>query len=809
MRTSALILCGFFAALVSGCGSEPEQVASEQPSRVDRLIQRLEEAEVHGGLVDPARWTTPGEPDWLLLDTFDEESLPHWRAVRAATKSMSAVAPETYRRTDNSVVFLRNDHYLARTVAIPPATTLLFEASLRPEPAAQPSGALVFLNEYRDPCDLASFALSVQADVLARLVPERVDEARDGDGYVTYRLAWRTTSRTGALLIVLSPAAAGKGQVGLKVKELRLCRPTPAQLASLIDASDPPDGARSSSTPQRCAVRVELDGRRADALAAPPPSRFRFPLSPPAGPRHLSLACALDLSRSTAPSGALTCRVRVETPGGDRVVGSQTLVPDTIQGERAWIEMNAWLPDDATHLVLETVAEGDDATGFVTAYLVDPIVVTPLPKPHRPNVVLISLDALRADRLSAYGYDRPTSPFVESLASSRAVTFEHAMAPAGYTLPSHVTMLSGQSPLVHTVRATWQRIDAGKTTLLAQILREHGYRTAGFTGGLLVNSHFGFERGFDRYFDRDPLVLDELSGIEQWLEASRHAPFFLFVHTYAIHNFVVPEELRERFHPGPCGSRLHGRDYYTWGRIRAGPNVTDEDRRHVSDMYDGAIAYADGFVAGLFECLESLGLLEQSIVVITSDHGKELLERGAVAHGHSLFEEVIHVPLLMCIPGVRPRRLEQVVGIADLTPTILDLLGIEPSGSVQGGSLVPLLSGGPFEARPIVADQINLPYQKLALREGRYKLLRYSVLEGYEGAGDEPLRLFDLEEDPGEQHDLQATSPHARELQAKLDAIMRHLNRVREALERDKAGDAPSPIPPALLEELKQAGYVR
>ena len=302
--------------------------------------------------------------------------------------------------------------------------------------------------------------------------------------------------------------------------------------------------------------------------------------------------------------------------------------------------------------------------------------------------ILLSVDTLRADHLSAYGYGRETSPFLHSLTDRPGVLFEQAWAPYPSTLPSHVTMLTGYGPTEHGVRPP-SGVLAPAIPTAAERFRDAGFRTAGFTEGGFVAGGFGFSRGFEQFDDedyRDDRDVERTFGhgvrFLEGLEESER--FFLFLHTYSVHDPYTP----------PAGHRAHFRDSADLPeRLPDGPLLSAFNRGtaelspgEVEDfeaLYDGGIRYFDGVLAHFFADLTRLALLEDVTIVITSDHGEEFLEHGRVAHTQ-LYPETLTVPLLILHPdlpiGGRVRRL---VELTSTTPTLWDLARIAVPSVLQ------------------------------------------------------------------------------------------------------------------------------
>jgi arylsulfatase A-like enzyme len=348
----------------------------------------------------------------------------------------------------------------------------------------------------------------------------------------------------------------------------------------------------------------------------------------------------------------------------------------------------------------------------------NPEVVASWRKP-RPNVVLISIDTLRPDRLSLYGYDRSTTPNLDAWAATQASVFRSAVSQAPWTLPAHVSMLSGLDPFSHGVNHSSRTIPPS-LVMLADSLRDAGYRTLAVTGGTLLHPRYGFSQGFDRYwyFAGNRSVgreLDEeLKRALAWLDEAENSPFFLFFHTYEVHTpYRSREPYFSRFSDLPRVEDMRieipepeASTGFLWEVDRSNLRLVEPDSlgnldgpalvELASAAYDSGIAYVDEQLAKLFRKLRERGLEESTIVVLTSDHGEMLGEHGLVNHRY-LYEENILVPLIIADPGGRGagRVIPDQVRSVDIVPTILELAGLTPAGELDGRSLVHLLDGLP------------------------------------------------------------------------------------------------------------------
>jgi arylsulfatase A-like enzyme/Tfp pilus assembly protein PilF len=348
------------------------------------------------------------------------------------------------------------------------------------------------------------------------------------------------------------------------------------------------------------------------------------------------------------------------------------------------------------------------------------------------NLLVVTLDTTRADRLGPYGYAGAETPTLDRLARE-GVVFEQAVTSAPLTLPSHSTMFTGQVPPVHGVRDNGGFfLDPGQVTL-AERLHERGFRTAAFVAAYVLDSKWGLDQGFDTYVDEFDLSKHKsisLGAIQRpanevvdralaWLDQHSGGRFFTWVHLYDPH---APYEA-----PEPYASRHAGRPY------------------------DGEIAFTDAQVGRLVARLDDRGLLDRTVVMVIGDHGESLTEHGEGTHGFFIYEGVARVPFIVRAPysTMRGKRIGEVVRSVDLLATALELVGLPPPGTGQGTSLVPLMTGAARDLGLEAYAESLYPLHHFGwsdlrlLRDGRYKLI----------AAPRP-ELYDLQTDPHESQNL-------------------------------------------------------
>jgi arylsulfatase A-like enzyme len=386
-------------------------------------------------------------------------------------------------------------------------------------------------------------------------------------------------------------------------------------------------------------------------------------------------------------------------------------------------------------------------------------------EPPRPrNVILILVDTLRADHLGAWGYARPTSPNLDAFARE-SVQFKNARSQASCTFPSANSILTSRWPAAFLGQPDQAMgIPAGVPSL-AEILRSRGFHTVAVSASAVVRkspSRFNPKGGFDRGFDvfQEDCVWQPAECVSR--EASAHLrrgekPLFLYLHYIDPHGpYRPPPSWQHRFatgapekewvrkgDPNPIGDWLY--------KGKPNPGLTPGDLQHLKDLYDEEIAYFDSQFAELLRSLRASGLLDDSLVILTADHGEEFLEHGDVKHCRNVFDTTVHVPILVRIPGVGGKTVSRPVQNLDLVPTILDYLGVKARGDrFDGRSLRAEIER---KERPEEL-QYSLMGELRGISDGRFKLIESL-------AGAAPPALFDLQADPGETKNVLAAERRA------------------------------------------------
>jgi|GEM_PF-1505344 len=388
---------------------------------------------------------------------------------------------------------------------------------------------------------------------------------------------------------------------------------------------------------------------------------------------------------------------------------------------------------------------------------------SPVVPQQRPNVVLISIDTLRASHMSCYGYHRPTSPRMDELAR-RGVLFNKVVAQSSWTLPSHMSMLTGLYPSTHTVETDDDHLPPGILTL-ASLLREEGYRTEGLVSSPYVGERFGFDRGFDRFMmlarpiqNNSEKIHEKAQEILRRLSKSKD-PFFLFLHYLGPHTpYDPPPPFDTMFDPDYTGN-IDGQGSTIARYLSPHRHLAQRDLEHIIALYDGEIAHVDQFMGALYDVLEELGLAEDTLFIITSDHGEEFKDHGSMDHGRSLYDEVLDVPWIMLCPGFLPKNhvVERQVRLIDILPTVCGMLNVNVPSSVQGVNMDPLIRGGVLAQRRHRHPEDA--FSELKMQGARPATIKaVQTLEGNKMImTEEPIRnleLYRLTEDPKELQDL-------------------------------------------------------
>ncbi len=446
-------------------------------------------------------------------------------------------------------------------------------------------------------------------------------------------------------------------------------------------------------------------------------------------------------------------------------------------------------------------------------------------EPARPNVILISIDSLRADHVGCYGYERSTTPNLDRFAAE-GVRFDEHISSSSWTLPAHASLFTSVPDSVHGCVESDGVALSPEFTTLAERFQAGGYSTAGFYAGPYLHAAFGLGQGFDTYryvaenaaefaaedvedwgLDgiaqakthtgvTNPLVYDAASA---WL-AEREDPFFLFLHFWDVHyDFTPPPPWDTRFNPGYSGP-VTGKNFFFDPSIRAG--MPAADREQLLALYDGEVGWTDSFLGRLREELTRLGLAENTILAITSDHGTEFFDHGRKGHRTTLFEELIRVPFVLWYP----ERLGAAVVSTqtrsiDVGPTLLELVNLAPISDSGASSLLTLAQGGALDFDNVAVSELYSVGSRLrSVRDGDTKVLMD------ENQPESLLRWYDLTFDPKEQRardDFEAgTGLRAHQTFLKAQA------QLLEALANRPGAPTEVALPASVQQDLRDNGYL-
>lgn len=389
-------------------------------------------------------------------------------------------------------------------------------------------------------------------------------------------------------------------------------------------------------------------------------------------------------------------------------------------------------------------------------------------EPKQPDLILLLVDSLRADHVGCNGYPKETTPVMDTLAKNGA-TFTQAYASASWTMPSVMSLFTSVPPDLHLrMRADQpnRHLRAKDVFTLAELLQNAGYQTIGVTANPMTNRKFGYAKGFDHYDDytvalspdessnRKGAMLTASSPTLNRLAESALArrdpkrPFFLFIHYMDVHwDYHPPLPFYQMFTDDPIPARQE-----IWSLNANKTTTTPVERERILAAYDGEIRYTDTHIGQLLKTIETSPRGKNTAIAICADHGESFWERGVVGHGNNLYEEELHVPLIIRPPEVAKLAkgvvVSEQVGLIDVPPTFLDFAGIDIPVGWHGKSLRPFFTGGAVPERPLVLDnRANAAIIQRGVRTPRYKLIARAPFAT-------PLEVYDLQADPKELDNL-------------------------------------------------------
>ncbi len=556
------------------------------------------------------------------------------------------------------------------------------------------------------------------------------------------------------------------------------------------------------------------------------------------GPVPAGDACRVAFGVAIKPQeGARPVRFRMSARGASG--GSERPLFETSieAGFARWTDHTLAIPDfagEAFSIVLEVAGDGGASArgAWAAPHVVCQTPRAPLVDLPRPHVILISLDTLRADHLGTYGYERDTSPVLDAFASE-ATVFDQAFAPSNWTLPSHASLFTGVSPATHGAghASLYTPLAADGPPTIAELLRDSGYWTIGFTAGGLMGRSNGLDRGFQWWTERTRANLHAtLPGFFDAIGTAPTKPLFLLLHTYDIHGPYAYLPNAEQIRIGPRdGASAQATDpacEAPWCRDRDAEwmRIREIEHEHYQrfdrfegieqavDAYDRGIRFVDSQLAALFDRLREIGIYDSSLIVITSDHGESLYDHAIyLGHSYTLYDEEIRVPLLVRLPGGSPGRSSQLVQLMDVAPLILEAAGVSVPASVEGRNPIGRARAGAPEPAQVFGEASQTGARFARSRDWKYIAPslpagdpRSKLPRGLEDRFAFGEQSFDLVRDPREQHVLApGNSPSSAPVEAlRAAALARPQPSARN--------DEPAPVVDAVQQEqLRALGYVR
>jgi arylsulfatase A-like enzyme len=417
--------------------------------------------------------------------------------------------------------------------------------------------------------------------------------------------------------------------------------------------------------------------------------------------------------------------------------------------------------------------------------------------PPRPNILIIVVDTLRRDHLGVYGYERPTSPQIDRLAAD-AVRYDAALSQSPWTLPSVASLLTGRDVAPLGIVDDVNLLD-DEFLLLSEVLSEQGYSTGAIVSHKFVSAKWGFDQGYDRFDDSNalghmaitsPSITDKALA---FLEQHRSDRFFLFLHYFDPHfSYLEHEDFRfERDVPYE-GWIESGTRYKKLMEEQEG--LTEADTSELKRLYDSEIAFTDHHIGRVLARLRDLGLFDQTLIVLTADHGEEFLEHAQIGHAKTMYEEVIGVPLIVRYPGGSASVVDRPVALVDVFPTILELLDLDPVSDLDGVSLL-----ATDDAERFVFASTERRGGARGTRNARFKLIRHLV------NGPE---LYDLAADPDERHNLLDADHEGQAPASELERLQQALRAYAVRVGRSPRRIFRIELSPQERKQLEDLGYL-
>jgi arylsulfatase A-like enzyme len=585
-------------------------------------------------------------------------------------------------------------------------------------------------------------------------------------------------------------------------------QPTAQELARSLPEAEPMDlfNHSGNAAPRK---RVTLNHETRDAFILSPGQELVDKRPVPAG-AFLSLAAGV-IAANPAPLPGPLPKIRLSLFATAPAAESHQLILTLSNG--SWLEQVFNLDDFAGQnltiriQVDQAAANTRPAPPDFAFAISNPNLeeLQPRGAESRLNLILINIDTLRPSHLGRFGYPRHTSPFLDRLAQE-GVLFEQTLSQASWTPPSVGTLFTSLYPPQHGSLGKDRIPLAPGNTTLAETLRQAGYRTAAFSASPFITPDYGFGQGFEVFgFETDQHAPALNARAIPWLQRHRDQPFFLYLMYFDPHHpYQPPHPFNLKFQNGPDLKPLWNPEHFTGDPPRVmklDQSVNPETFEYLRSQYDGEIAAVDQSLADLFGRLRAWGLLENSVVIITSDHGEEFLDHGRFGHGRTLYEEMLRVLLLVRAPNLpQPGlRVTQTVRVLDIMPTALELLGVPPRAPLEGKSLVPFFTNPAAEP-----DREAFASMQYLTEEGRTaRSLRQGNLKLILSTHPDRVELYDLSTDPAETRNLAPQKPEqVRDLTDRITAL-------EKAMPATALGAPLNPPATDTQKLLKSLGYVQ
>ncbi len=711
---------------------------------------------------------------------FNDESLPffgeeqensaQWKLIKT-TREYDIKQLENYSRNFNCLILDENEHFGFETILSPMAAELeilvrrnripqqmevfLDDKKIAEEPVKTSLGV------YRIPIEttLGTHKLSLKS--------KAAEDSSKNDRQITPRiLIYDIRIKTdNDLLLLLLPSKHDeeflKGKISIKYHSDRDQQGEENPLVDLyrMKYDFMLDKFESDQNPENIKKKLSIEDLTLETLMASPPSRFELDLRT-TSENVLEFGIGIFTYRNIEETLSTTFSIMAEGKDFQETIYSKKhqLQPGNQRNQIVLekVDLSSFANKSIKLSFITEGTEGNTSMKKALSFWYNPVIYQP--NKEGPKVILIVLDTLRSDHLGCYGYERDTSPNIDTFISDCAV-FENAYAQSPWTLPSHVSILYSLNSANHQVYYNDQKIDNSLVSS-ASFFRKNGYFTHAFTGGGYTSNIYGFSKGFDWYEEPvggryAPLPIDEAEKLfdytSQWIKNNKDKKFFLFLHTFQIHGpYICPSPWNEMFLDDSAKwNKMYPRIFLdTYGEDYP---FSQEEINNIISLYDGEIRYTDEtLIMPLLSLLKELGIYENSMIIITSDHGEEFYDHAGWLHGSTVYNEQIHVPLVIKFPKqeFKGTRVKPICRLIDIMPTIFEALSIPyPKGTMEGKSLMSLVLGDEREDRTFISD---LAYKSvpdpcpslIATNQNQWKLIVEKSKEGIKN-----IEFYNLEED--------------------------------------------------------------